>query len=175
MRVGFTPCLLAIALAGTAGCSGEAATGGSGGQATVSIGTANFAVSKVTFTYATGENGYFRIEGDDGAHPTEDCLPGLSGGLALYGELPSDVSDIKQLSGRELPLEFTGDGDDFNLCFVGSNGLLGVEQGTVRFTVNGDQVAFTFSGSFRTYDGEGGESPAATAASGSGTASILAE
>jgi hypothetical protein len=61
------------------------------------------------------------------------------------------------------------------LCFVGSNGLLGVQQGTVRFTVNGDQVAFTFSGRFITYDGEGGESASAINASGSGTASISSE
>ena len=62
-----------------------------------------------------------------------------------------------------------------HLCFVGSNGLIGVEQGTVRFTVNGDQLAFTFSGRFRTYDGKGGESSDAIAASGSGTASIRTE
>lgn len=176
MRVGFIPLWLALALAGT-GCAGSGEAGGPGGagQATVTIGATTFAVSNVTFTYDLGEGGYFRIEGDDAAHPNDDCLPGLGGGLALYGDLPSDVTAIGQLSGAELPFEFSGDGDDFNLCFVGSNGLLGVEQGTVRFTMNGDELAFTFSGRFRTYDGQGGESSTATTASGSGTASVRTE
>ena len=125
------------------------------------------------FSHDTGDGGYFRIEGDDAAHPDEDCLPGLGGGLALYGDLPSDVTSVADLAGRELPFEFSGDGDDFNLCFVGSNGLLGVENGTVRFTaVDGKTVSFSFTGDFIRYDGEGGESPGTISASGAGTALV---
>src|SRR5688572_24288850 len=175
MRGSLSSSLLGIALACTAvACGGGSSASGSG-QAAVTIGDKTFAVNNVLFEYEIGEDGYFRIEGDDAAHPDEDCLPGLGGGLALYGEMPSDVTALAHLSGKELPFEFSGDGDDFNLCFVGSNGLLGVEQGTVRFTANGDQLAFTFSGRFRTFDGQGGESSSATSASGSGTASIGTE
>jgi hypothetical protein len=54
---------------------------------------------------------------------------------------------------------------------VGSNGPLGVENGTVRFTaVNGKTVSFSFTGDFIRYDGEGGASPGTIAASGAGTA-----
>jgi len=74
--------------------------------------------------------------------------------------LPSDVTSVADLAGRELPFEFSGDGDDFNLCFVGSQGLLGVERGTVRVTkVDGSTVPFSFAGDFVRDDGEGGESP----------------
>jgi hypothetical protein len=156
----------------SAGCGGSGASAASSGQANVTIGDKTFAVSGVMLTYATGEEGYFRIEGDDAANPEKDCLPGLGGGLALYGDLPADITSVAQLSGKELPFEFSGDGDDFNLCFVGSNGLLGVEQGTVRFTVNGNQIAFSFSGRFTIYDGQGGESASTVNASGSGSVSL---
>lgn len=175
MRRSMIGSMLAVALTCVTGCGGARGGGSGSGKADVTIGDKTFAVSNVLFTYHVGEGAFFRIEGDDAAHPDDDCLPGLGGGIALYGDIPSDVTSVNQLSGRELPFEFTGDGDDFNLCFVGSNGLLGVEQGTVRFTTNGDQLAFSFSGSFRTFDGEGGESSSATSASGSGTASISAE
>lgn len=178
MRRSVSASLLGFALAGVTACgSGATATGSASGsgKAAVTIGEKTFAVNNVMFTHATGDDGYFRIEGDDAAHPNEDCLPGLGGGIALYGDLPSNVTSVAQLSGKELPFEFSGDGDDFNLCFVGSNGLLGVQQGTVRFTVNGDQLAFTFSGRFMTYDGQGGESSSAITASGSGTTSISSE
>jgi len=177
MRRSMIASLLAVALTSVTGCGGASANGArsGSGQATVAIGGKTFAVSNVLFTYHMGEGGYFRIEGDDAAHSNEDCLPGLGGGISLYGDMPSDVTSVAQLSGKELPFEFSGDGDDFNLCFVGSNGLLGVEQGTVRFTINGDRLTFSFSGSFRTFDGQGGESSTATSASGSGTASISTE
>jgi hypothetical protein len=175
MRSCLSSSLLGVALAcvTAAACGGgpAASTGGSG-QANVTIGDKTFAVSNVSMTYETGDGGYFRIEGDDAAHPNQDCLPGLGGGLALYGDLPDDVTSAAQLSGKELPFEFSGDGDDFNLCFVGSNGLLGVQQGTVRFTMNGNQVTFTFSGRFAIYDGQGGESTSAVSASGSGSVSL---
>jgi hypothetical protein len=134
----------------------------------------SFEVSDVRLDYATGEDGYFRLEGNDAAHPDDDCLPGLpDGGLALYGGLPVGVTSLADLSGRELPFEFSGDGDDFNLCFVGSNGLFGVERGTVSFgAVDGDTIAFSFAGSFIVYDGEGGSSPSEVSASGSGVAHV---
>jgi hypothetical protein len=168
--------LLGIALLCTVGCGGASSSGSGGGsrsgQATVTIGGKSFAVGDVLMSYETGDGGYFRIEGSDAAHPSQDCLPGLGGGLAIYGDLPAEITSVAQLSGQELPFEFSGDGDDFNLCFVGSNGLLGVERGTVRFTVNGNQVTFTFSGRFTTYDGEGGKSASPVDASGSGSATL---
>ena len=157
-----------------AGCGGAASGGASGGgTASATIDGTRFAVSGVQLSFETGEGGYFRIEGDDAAHREDDCLPGLGGGMALYGDLPAEVITLADLAGRELPFEFTGDGDDFNLCFVGSQGLLGVEQGTVKFVaVEGDRVTFSFSGRFVRYDGEGGESSTAISASGNGTAQI---
>src|SRR5262245_1485058 len=167
--------LLGTALVCTlgAGCGDTVSDSGTG-QASVTIGDKTFTVSHVALTYSLGDEGYFRLDGEDAAHPDQDCLPGLGGGLALYGELPEDITTIAQLSGKELPFEFSGDGDDFNLCFVGSNGLLGVEHGTVRFSVNGNQATFTFSGRFTTYDGQGGESASTVNASGSGSASVAA-
>ena len=159
-----------LAFAGAA-CGGSDPEDAGGGDAKVTIADKTFTVNKVTLVHATGEDGYFRIEGDDAANPDKDCLPGLSGGLALYGGMPADVSSVADLAGKELPFEFTGDGDDFNLCFVGSNGLLGVEHGTVRIAaVNGTDVTFTFSGSFVLYDGQGGRSSSEVSASGGGIA-----
>ena len=152
-------------------CGGRAAVDTSGGQATVSITGKTFAVSDVKLTYEPGDNAHFRIEGSDAAHADDDCLTGLSGGMALYGDLPDGVESLADLSGREMPFEFSGDGDDFNLCFVGSDGLLGVEDGTVRFgTANGSTIPFTFSGRFEVFGGEGGTSHTGVNASGSGTA-----
>lgn len=163
--------LVSVAAAGAA-CGGAAAEETAGGRATAAIDGTTFAVSDVKLTFQAGEDGYFRIEGRDAKNPDEDCLPGLGGGLALYGELPSSVSSLDDLEGRELPFEFTGDGDDFNLCFVGSEGLLGVDTGTVKFTgVSGSSVTFSFSGTFDRFDGEGGEA-GNVRASGSGTATL---
>lgn len=162
---------LAVVLMASACGGGGGERSGGGGAAQVTIAGRTFDVGNVEFSFEPGEDGYFRIEGDDAANPREDCVFGLAGGLALYGALPATIASPADLAGQELPFEFSGDGDDFNLCFVGSNGLLGVESGTVRFTaVEGSTVTFTFSGSFRLYDGEGGESPAPVTASGSGTA-----
>ena len=162
--------VLSFALA-VASC-GEGAGGGSErGSAKATIAGQTFDVSNVELTFEPGEDGYFRIEGDDAANPNQDCVPGLSGGIALYGDVPSMVTSLADLTGKELPFEFSGDGDDANLCFVGSNGLLGVETGTVRFlSIQGDQVTFSFSGTFTVYDGEGGESPTPVSGSGTGTA-----
>jgi len=156
-----------------AACGGAAAEEKRGSRGTVSIEGATFAVSDVKFAYHPGEDGYFRIEGDDARHVDEDCVPGVSSGLALYGNLPSGVNSPVELSEKEVPFEFSGDGDDRNLCFVGSKGLLGVEKGTVTFgRVFGGAIAFTFSGDFKRFDGEGGESGSTVHASGSGTATI---
>jgi hypothetical protein len=163
--------LLGGVLAAGAACGGSGDTS-SGGKATVLLDGTSFAVNGVTLSFAAGEDGYFRIDGDDAANPGKDCVPGLTGGLALYGSLPGDITSVQQLAGRELPFEFTGDSDEANLCFVGSNGLLGVERGTVRF-VTADQgtVTFSFSGDFLKYDGEGGDGQSQTA-SGSGVAHV---
>jgi hypothetical protein len=158
------------------GCSaaGESGPAGGGGNAKVNIADMSFDVSYVKLFFESGEDGYFRLEGDDAAHPNDDCLPGLGGGLALYGDLPATITSFADFAGHELPFEFTGDGDEFNLCFVGSNGLLGAETGTVRFdAVEGTTVTFSFSGSFGLYDGEGGEAPSEIGASGSGTAHVF--
>ena len=163
---------VAAAIAGVA-CGGEVVGRAALGTASATLDGTRFEVSRVQLSYRTGEDGYFRIEGDDAAHPEDDCLSGLGGGMALYGDLPADVTTLADFAGREMPFEFSGDGDDFNLCFVGSKGLLGVERGTVKFgSVNGDTVEFSFSGSFSRYDGEGGESPGLIAATGSGTAQV---
>ena len=172
--------LMLLTLATTAaGCgAGGSATETAGGRATAAIDGTTFAVSDVKLSFQAGEDGYFRIEGRDGKHPDGDCLTGtaVGNGLALYGELPAGVTTVADLNGRELPFEFTGDGDDFNLCFVGSNGLLGVENGTVTFgAVTGTSVTFSFAGTFVRYDGEGGESAPNVRASGSGTAIVEAD
>ena len=169
MRSPCAPWLGLTLLLATVACGGTTETPARG-AASVLIAGKSFDVSNVELTVESGENGYFRIEGDDAAN-REDCLPGLPGRLALYGDLPSDIESAADLIDKELPFEFSGDGDDANLCFVGSNGLLGVKEGTVRFTaVEGSKVSFTFSGSFIVYDGQGGESAAPVNASGTGTA-----
>jgi hypothetical protein len=163
--------VVAVVMAAAACSNGSASRSSGGGSAEASIADRTYKVSEVELSFEAGESGYFRIDGNDAANRDQDCVPGLSGGIALYGDVPSSVASLADLNGKELPFEFSGDGDDANLCFVGTNGLLGVETGTVRFTaVQGEQVTFTFSGSFKVYDGEGGESPTPVNASGSGTA-----
>ena len=163
--------LLVVISIPAVGCAVSGDTQSGGGKATAFVEGTTYSVGDVQLAYAFGEDGYFRVEGNDAAHREEDCVPGLGGGLALYGDMPDDVRSLADLAGKELPFEFSGDGDDFNLCFVGTDGLLGVQDGTVRFTsVNGSQVTFSFAGEFVVYDGEGGESEATVSASGSGTA-----
>lgn len=175
MKRSLAAILVWVALCGAA-CGGDspAKTEAGGGQATVTIAGKTFAVNNVTLSYAFGEDAYFRIEGDDAAHPDEDCVTGLQAVLALYGEIPGDVKSLADLSGRELPFEFTGDGDDANLCFVGSNGLLGVENGTVKFgAVDGTKLPFTFNGQFVLYDGKGESETPGIESSGSGVAHAI--
>ena len=173
MKAALVPLLGATITIGAGACAGAPEVEDPGGEGTLTIADKTFKVNKVQLSLETGEDGYFRIEGDDAARPDEDCLPGLSSGLALYGDLPDGVTSVADLNGRELPFEFSGDGDDRNLCFPGTNGLLGVERGTVRFTaVDAAKVSFTFSGSFAVYDGSGGRSPTLVSASGSGIAHV---
>lgn len=174
MRHSLFPLLGGAIVLGLAACGGATPTAEDpGGEATVTIADKTFKVNKVQLTFEGGEDGYFRVEGDDAARPDEDCLPGLTGGMALYGDVPENVTSVADLNGRELPFEFSGDGDDANLCFVGTNGLLGVERGTVRFSVvDNKRVSFTFSGSFVVYDGSGGQKPEEVSASGTGVAHL---
>lgn len=168
-------CVAILIVWTTAACGGAPGNANDRGVAKVAISDKTFDVSNVEFEFdfGEGEGGYFRIDGDDAANPDKDCVPGLSGGLALYGDIPASVTSLADLSGKELPFEFSGDGDDANLCFVGTNGLLGVNTGTVNFAaVDGSKVTFSFAGSFTVYDGEGGESPTPVTASGSGTAYV---
>ncbi|HEV8397187.1 MAG TPA: hypothetical protein VGQ37_23050 [Vicinamibacterales bacterium] len=102
-------------------------------------------------------------------HVDEACLPEVIGG----GDPAWSVNSPVELSEKEVLFEFSRDGDDRNLCFVGSKGLLAVEKGTVKFgRVFGGAIAFTFTGDFKRFDGEGGESASTVHASGSGTATI---
>jgi hypothetical protein len=154
-----------------AGCGASESSDG-GGTAAATVAGRTFQVANVRLTLETEDEPYFTIAGDDAAGPQADCLPGLGGGLSLYGDLPGGVKTVADLAGRELPFEFSGDGDDFNLCFVGTDGLLGVESGTVRFgTVDGTNVSFSFDGTFVLYDGAGSEKPG-IAASGGGVAHL---
>ncbi|MGH9387148.1 MAG: hypothetical protein ACRD2N_23000 [Vicinamibacterales bacterium] len=151
-----------------AACGGSStAVSIDGGNAKVTIEGKTFDVKNVELSYEFGDDGYFRIEGEAAANPDQECVEGLSGGLALYGEMPVALTSLADLAGEELAFEFSGDGDDANLCFAGMNGLLGVETGTVRFSaVDGTEVRFSFSGSFVVYDGKGGQSSSEVTASG---------
>jgi hypothetical protein len=93
--------MTAILVAGA--CGGSVDSGGGGGTAKVTIAGRTFDVKNVEMTLETGDDGYFRIDGDDAANPDKDCLTGLSGGLALYGELPPTVTSLNDLAGQELP------------------------------------------------------------------------
>jgi hypothetical protein len=173
MKRTLKPLVGATLAAAALACGAGPALEEPGGEGTVTIADKTFKVNKVQLTFEGGEDGYFRVEGDDAARPDEDCLPGLTGGMALYGAVPESVTSVADLSGRELPFEFSGDGDDANLCFVGTDGLLGVERGTVRFSVvDNKRVSFTFSGSFVVYDGSGGQKPGEVTASGTGVAHL---
>ena len=71
--------------------------------------------------------------------------------------VPASADEPQDLAGKRLQVEFSGDGDDANLCFLGMDGLLGAKDAWLTFdSVDGDRVAFTMSGSFDFYDGDGG-------------------
>jgi hypothetical protein len=158
---------LTVALSSLAtACSGSVSSGsGSGGFARVSFDGASYEVRDVSMTIEPGEEAWFRIEGKPATHPNEDCIPGLGGGLGLYGDLPSSLRGTSDLAGKRLKIDFTGDGDDANFCFVGMGGLAGAEEAWVTIdTVDGDRVSFSMTGTFRIYD-ENGEGPLKAATS----------
>ena len=153
--------VLTVALAAlVAACSGSAPSGsGPGGFARVSLDGASYEVRDVTISIEPGEDAWFRIEGEPAARPDEDCVPGLGGGLGLYGDLPASVRGTSDLAGRRLKIDFTGDGDDANFCFVGMGGLAGAEEAWITIdSVDGDRIAFSMTGTFRIYD-ENGDGP----------------
>ena len=151
--------ILALALL-AAGCSGSGpARTASGGTARVSLGAADYDVRDVSILIEPGEDAWFRIDGEPVASPHEDCVPGLGGGLGLYGDLPASVQTAADLAGKRLKVDFSGDGDDANFCFVGMNGLAGAEEAWITIdSVSGDRVTFSMSGTFKIYD-ENGDGP----------------
>jgi len=167
--------IMIVSLASLAACSGSSSTGsGSGGSARVSLDGASYDVRDVTIWIEPGEDAWFRIQGEPASNPHEDCVPGLGGGLGLYGDLPATVQEASDLAGRRLKVDFSGDGDDANFCFVGMEGLAGAEEAWVTIdSVNGDRVSFSMQGTFRVYD-ENGEGPIKTA-SASGVATVYRE
>ena len=159
---------ITIALA-LAGCGSSGTGGGKAGAASLSLNGTTYKVGDVAITMETGEDGWFSIDGEPVPNTDKDCVPGLSEGLSLYGDLPSSVHKPLDLIGKRLRVDFTGDGDEANFCFAGMGGLAGAEEAYVTFdSVTGDRVTFTMEGSFRIYD-ENGDGPVATA-SASGTA-----
>lgn len=158
-------CLLALLLAAiSASCSGTgAAASGSGGSARVVLDGATYDVKDVTMILSPGEDAWFQLGGEPAANAGEDCVPGLGGGLGLYGDLPGSVRRKDDLAGKRLRIDFTGDGDDANFCFVGMGGLAGAEEAWLTIdSVDGDRATFSMSGTFRIYD-ENGEGPIRTA------------
>src|SRR5688500_1435068 len=96
-------CVAILIVWTTAACGGAPGNTSDRGIARVVISDKTFDVSNVQLEFDTGEGGYFRIDGDDAANPGKDCLPGLSGGLALYGDVPATVTSLADLSGRTFP------------------------------------------------------------------------
>ncbi len=158
MRI-ITASILIAALALTAACSGPASSGSGSGSAHVSLDGTTYQLRDVSITIEPGEDPWFRIDGEPAANPHDDCVPGLGGGLGLYGDLPDSVRDTADLAGQRLRVDFSGDGDDANFCFVGMGGLAGAEEAWVTIdSVSGDRVSFTMTGTFRIYD-ENGDGP----------------
>ncbi|HKQ61265.1 MAG TPA: hypothetical protein VJS92_08225 [Candidatus Polarisedimenticolaceae bacterium] len=157
------------------GCGGgNSPDAAGGGTASISVNDATYEVADVGMTIDAGEEPWFRIDGQPVEHPEEDCVPGLSGGLGLYGELPPSVRQASDLAGKRLRVQFSGDGDDANFCFVGMGGLAGAEEAWITIdSVSGARVRFSMSGTFKVYD-ENGEGPIVTATA-SGTALLRAE
>ena len=174
MRFANATGLALLAFLATA-CSGSATSGsGPGGFARVSLDGESYEVRDVSITFEPGEDAWFRIEGEPAARADEDCVPGLGGGLGLYGDLPATVHGTADLAGKRLRIDFTGDGDDANFCFAGMGGLAGAEEAWITIdSVQGDRVAFSMTGTFRIYD-QNGEGPVKTARS-SGVAILRRE
>jgi len=145
VRMALAVGLLAI-LPAAGACGGAKTEEKPGSRATVAIEGTTYAVSNVKFVYHPGEHGHFRIAGEDAGHVNEECAPGVRSGLVLSGNLPSGVNSPAELSDKEVAFDFSGDGGNHNLCFVGAKGPLGIEKGMVTFGhVYGGAIAFTFS------------------------------
>ena len=152
-----------------AGCSSSIGGLGGSGSASVSVQGSTYKVADVIITLDTGEDGWFRIDGEALPKTREDCVPGLAAGISLYGDLPESVHQPTDLIGKRLRVDFSGDGDDANFCFKGMGGLAGAESAWVTFeSVSGNRVGFRLEGRFRIYD-QNGDGPV-TDVSGKGTA-----
>jgi len=162
---------IGFALLLAAGCGGsDEAAGWTRAEATID--GATYPVDDVSMEMEFGEGGYYNISGTS-RDDEEDCVPGLGSGMMLYGPLPASATSTADLIGARMPLEFSGDGDDANLCFVGTEGLLGASDAWVTIrSVLDDRVEFEMSGEFVLYDGEGGSSPRPRRAAVIGTAQI---
>lgn len=152
------------------GCSDSESSGDGSAPdwavASATIEGQTYGVRDVVLTLEVGDGQYFNLSGTPTEQPDEDCVIGLSGGMNLYGDIPP-VGGAAELVGQSLPVEFSGDGDDANLCFVGTNGLLGAEAATLTIdAVDGERARFTMSGQFQRYDEEGNPTPVQASASG---------
>jgi hypothetical protein len=157
MRYLITVAVIAVL---AAACSGSGESGsGKPGSAAVSLRGTTYQVRDVQLKMETGQDGWFRIDGEPTGDPERECMPGLGEGLALYGDLPSSVRKPLDLIGKRLRVDFSGDGDDANFCFVGMKGLAGAEDAWITIdSVTGNRVTFTMTGRFKIYD-ENGEGP----------------
>jgi len=168
------PTLLAVlgaaALMACSDGSDQAGKGWATGE--VTIAGERYRVKSVGLRFEVGESGYYNISGDPSPTTEEDCVPGLTGGMSLYGSIPASVRRAEDLAGRRFPVEFGGDGDEANLCFTGTNGLLGAREAWVTIdSVRDGRVTFRMSGEFDLYDE--GELVATQIASARGTAEIV--
>jgi len=158
-----------------AACSdGGGESGKSWATGEVTIDGERYAVLGVGLELQAGEDGYYSLHAEPSAGIDEDCLPGLASGMSLYGSIPPSVKRVEDLAGQRLPVEFSGDGDDANLCFVGTNGLLGAREAWVTIeAIDGNRARFRMSGEFELYDE--GELVSTLLASARGTAEVLGE
>ena len=171
-----TKALMAMGLAAmAASCSGSRPSETeSRGTARVSLQGTSYEVRDVSITIEPGDDPWFRIEGAPARNTGQDCVHGMSAGLGLYGDLPGSVHEAADLAGKRLRVEFTGDGDDANFCFLGMGGLAGAEDAWVTIeSVSDDHVTFSMTGTFRIFDNNG-DGPVAEATA-SGTAILRRE
>jgi hypothetical protein len=167
-------CVLGLAVATIVSCAGGAEDRSeSWATGEVTIDGERYPVLDVALEFEAGDDGYYAIHAEP-LSKNEDCVPGLGSGMSLYGSIPPSVKSAEDLAGRRLPVEFSGDGDDANLCFVGTDGLLGAREAWVTIeAVDGDRARFSMSGEFERYDD--GELITTHLASARGTAQILTE
>lgn len=151
--------ILAVASLATACADTASSRPRGGGSAQVDLEGTRYDVRDVTIEIETGENSWFHIDGTPVDQPHADCVPGLEGGIGLYGDLPAGVRSLGDLAGKRLQVDFTGDGDEANFCFAGMGGLAGAEEAWITFdAASDDRVAFSMTGTFRIYD-ENGDGP----------------